>query len=344
MTGAAGRVGRRLIGRLVDDPDVVRLVALDVGPVPDPPHGIEAHVADVTVTDLVPLLSGIDTLVHLASVAGADAADDASERVVLDGTRRVLAAASEAGVSHIVAVTGAVVYGAWPNNPVPLTEEAPLRPNPGFGLAVQLAQVERVLADWADDHPGTTVAVLRPAPVVDGDGPGWLARALRAGVGLLGDDEPPAQFLHVDDLVGAIDVARSAGLDGPLNAAPDGWVDAETLRSLEGVASRLRLPDRVARQVASWGWQLGEGAVPAGLVPYTRQPWVIANDRLRAAGWVPAYTNEEAFVVSHEGTWWQHVSPRRRQELALGAAGALLLASTVGVAWLARRARRRSAG
>ena len=72
----------------------------------------------------------------------------------------------------IVRISSATVYGAWPNNPVPLTEDAPLRPNPHFSPAVQGAEVERLLAEWRADHPDVTVTTLRSAPVV---GPGRRA-------------------------------------------------------------------------------------------------------------------------------------------------------------------------
>ena len=53
-------------------------------------------------------------------------------RVNVEGTRRVLAAAAAVSATRIVRISSATVYGAWPSNPVPLTEDAPLRPNPHF--------------------------------------------------------------------------------------------------------------------------------------------------------------------------------------------------------------------
>ena len=54
---------------------------------------------------------------------------------------------------HVVALSSATVYGAWPNNPMPLTEDAPLRPNPDVAYAVQKSYVEHLVADWVDaDH------------------------------------------------------------------------------------------------------------------------------------------------------------------------------------------------
>jgi len=72
-------------------------------------------------------------------------------------------------------------------------------------------------------------------------------------------------------------------------------------------------------------------------VPYTMHPWVVANDRLRAAGWTPGYSNEEAYVAAHRAAPWATVSPQRRQELALAGAGAGLLALVVGGIAVVRR-------
>jgi hypothetical protein len=70
-------------------------------------------------------------------------------------------------------------------------------------------------------------------------------------------------------------------------------------------------------------------------------PWVVANDRIKAAGWTPSFTNEEAYVAGHRAAPWATVSPQRRQEIALAGAGAALVALIVGVIALLRRSSRR---
>src|SRR5439155_1133002 len=60
----------------------------------------------------------------------------------------------------------AMVYGAWPNNPVPLTEDAPLRPNPGFAYAASRAEIERAALEWREADDRRRLAVLRPATVL----------------------------------------------------------------------------------------------------------------------------------------------------------------------------------
>ena len=98
--------------------------------------------------------------------------------------RRVLDAASAVGTEHVVLLSSAIVYGAWANNPVPITEDAPLRPNPGVAVGVREGRAR------ADAPPsGATPTrpppsrILRPTVTVSADGNGWLARALaRSGV------------------------------------------------------------------------------------------------------------------------------------------------------------------
>jgi nucleoside-diphosphate-sugar epimerase len=346
VTGAAGALGRRACELALADPSVGRVVAVDRRPVPGLPPSVQVHQADLASADLKPLFEGADVLLHLAQADAVDAEVERPAGVVGDGqlAHRVLDAASAVGVQHVVLLSSATAYGAWANNPVPLTEEAPLRPNPGVAFAAEKSELERAAADWRDDHPGATVAVLRPTVTVRADGTdSWLARALSRTSPLpVTAEEPPAQFLDLVDLAAAVDLARRAGLDGPRNVAPDGWVDGETARALAGGTPRVRLPERVALRLAGLRWRWGMAATPPALLPYTVHPWVVANDRLKADGWSPTASNEEAIVASHQAGPWATLSPRRRQELALAASGLVLAGAVTGVVALIRRRARRS--
>lgn len=339
VTGAASALGRRVVALTVADPAVDRVIALDRRSLAGLPTSVDAHEVDLGQVDIKPLAEGADVIVHLAQATGATGTPIGEAG---DGelARLVLAAASAVGAQHVVLLSSATAYGAWANNPVPLTEDAPLRPNPGVPSAFEKAELERAAAEWRDDHPGTTVALLRPTVTVCPEGNGWLARALARSSALpITDDEPPAQFLDVADLASAVDVARRARLDGPRNVAPDGWIAGDTVRALAGGAPRLRLPERLALRLAGLRWQWGLAPTPPALLPFTVHPWVVANDRLKGEGWEPSSSNEEAYVGAHEAGPWATLSPRRRQELALGAAGLAILGTAVGIAALVRRRR-----
>lgn len=277
-----------------------------------------------------------DMLVWLAAY---DADARASRR---ESALAGLAAALDAQphATHVVLVSSAMVYGAWANNPVPLTEDAILRPDVEFAYARQLGAAEQLVDEWRLARPGRTVTVLRPAVAMAADGTSGLASALAAGMGQrMGEADPPAQFLHLDDLASAVALAVHQRLDGVYNVAPDGWVPGERVRALAGAVPKLKLPDRANEVVTNLRWRFQRGPIPPGLRSYTRSPWLVANDRLKAEGWRPTVTNEQAYVEGTEAKWWTMVSPKRRQELALGALVAVLVGVAVGVVRAVRRAR-----
>lgn len=333
VTGAAGALGRRVCTLAAADPTVARVVAIDRRPVRFL-GAVEGVEADLAVADLKPLFEGADVVIHLAQGDG-PVRDAVTSPAAGDGAlaHRVLDAAAAVGAAHLVLLSSAVAYGAWANNPVPLTEDAPLRPNPGVSFASEKAELERAAADWRDDHPGATVAVLRPTLTLAPEGRGWLARALRRGSLPVADNDPPAQYLDVDDLAAAVDLARRARLDGPRNVAPDGWVDGETARALAGGGPRVRLPERLALRVAGLRWRFGLAETPPVFLPYTVHPWVVANDRLRADGWTPASTNKEVLVA--------HETPSASRDLVAVAATAGVVLLAFGAAGLLARRRRR---
>ena len=159
-----------------------------------------------------------------------------------------LADAEAASASHLVMVSSAMVYGAFSNNPVPITEESVLRPDPEFVFARQLASAEELVEEWRRGADGRSVTVLRPALAMAEDGTSSLVRALAAGLGhRFGEDDPVAQFVHLDDVASAVALSVERRLDGVYNVAPDGWIPGERVRALTGDRLRFPLPERLAR-------------------------------------------------------------------------------------------------
>lgn len=279
-------------------------------------------------------------------LAAADADERARRRQSASyGLADALAAARAA--QHVVLVSSGLVYGAWPNNPVPLSEDQALRPDVEFDYARQLGAAELAVDQWRRARAGRSVTVLRPAVAMAADGTTVLARALAAGMGQRhGEDDPPAQFVHLDDLAAAVVLGAQRRLDGVYNVAPDGWVAGDRVRALAGVAPRLRLPDGINEVIGNLRWRFQRGPIPPGLRSYTRWPWLLANDKLRGEGWQPTITNEQTYVEGTEAKWFTMITPKRRQELSLGAMAGVSVAATGLVVllvrgwWVARRARR----
>jgi nucleoside-diphosphate-sugar epimerase len=281
------------------------------------------------------------TLVEVG-IADHDALGQRGQSVTV-GVEGLLEDADAIGADHLVVISSAMVYGALANNPIPLTEEAVLRPDPTFVYARQLAAAEAEIESWRARVPGRRVAMLRPAvPIAEG-GTSSLARALTAGSGqVFGETSPPTQFVHHDDVASAVAVAVRQHLDGVYNVAPDGSIPGDRVRALSGHRLRLPLPGRLADVVGALQWRFQRGPIPPGLRSYTRASWIVANDKLRAEGWRPTVTNEQAYVEGTEAKWWTMITPKRRQELALVGMIALVVGVVSSGAYVATRWWRRS--
>jgi nucleoside-diphosphate-sugar epimerase len=346
VTGSNGRLGQRVMALLADEPSerVARVVAIDRdGPTPINPR-IRFHRADLAEADIPALLAGCTAVIHLAS---SFSPDDLQDDAVL--ARRVCDAAAQSAVRTLVLISSAAVYGAWPDNPVPITEAHQPNPNPGFAFASSRLELEAVGARWRDGAPGRSVAILRPAvtPSLSGQS-GWLARAVGPSkVDLLLATPPPVQFVHLDDVASAALHAAVLGLDGVFNVAPDKWLRGEDAPPLMGMAISIPATGPV-REVASALVRgvvyplLALGPRPAGALPWSRYPWVVANDRLRATGWAPLSSTEEVLVAQRPPSKVARIFARRRQEVTIAALGGVGL-GTVGAAaaFLRRWARRR---
>jgi len=97
-----------------------------------PPHGGIAFGWD----RITALLAGSGGWAGAATAVATAQAARAAPLTVLD-------AAGAVGATHLVLLSSATAYGAWANNPVPLTEDAPLRPNPELEFAVRAAERDR---------------------------------------------------------------------------------------------------------------------------------------------------------------------------------------------------------
>jgi nucleoside-diphosphate-sugar epimerase len=340
VTGAASGIGEALARRLTSRDDLGRVVAIDErrGNVP----GATWRVLNPRDPALAGRLGKVDTVVHLAFDTSVDG--DATERSELNlrGVQTVLTAAAATGVRRVVLVTSAMVYGALPDNPVPLDEDAPLRALPDGALLSNLLEVESLARTAPLTHPGLSVTVVRPAALV---GPGidtLLTRHFEAPrLLVVRDAHPRWQFCHLDDLVSALEVAALEQVTGVVTVGCDGWMEQSEVELISGLR-HIELPSSLAFGTAERLHRLGVIPAPASDLQYVVHSWVVGSARLRAAGWRPTYDNPTCLGVLLEEIAGHHAVASRRvgkREATIGATGAAV--AVVGTAALVRRARRK---
>lgn len=292
MVGGAGFIGRAVVQELERrgaSPLVVDRVGVD-------PLDITAADAEARLQARF-RVAGVHAILHLAARVdpAANAAErEAARRLHEDGTRAVVRAARAAGAGRLVLASSATVYGAHADNPIPLEESAPLRPNAFAYAEDKLAQEEIV----AREGQGLSVAVARPAIVYGASARNYLTEVFTRAPVLpaLDGARPPLQFVHVSDVAAALATLALGEAEGPFNVAPADWLSFDEVARLAGKRI-LAVPSRALAPFLDLGARFlpAHLRAPAAMVPYLKHPFVLSARRLMEhTGWQPRVSSAEA--------------------------------------------------
>jgi GDP-4-dehydro-6-deoxy-D-mannose reductase len=252
ITGAAGFVGRHLTAHLEACGDEV--VGVDRFPIEG------SDLPGVDITDAAAVASLMETIrpeaiYHLAGwadVGGSWKAPVEAFRANAEGTLNVLGAAVDAGVSRVLAVSSADVYGKVEPAELPLTEDSPLRPASPYaaskvaadylGLQAWLGRALPVLRVRAFNHlgPGQTDKFVAPAIA------SRIARAERDGNDAplpIGDLSARRDFTDVRDVVRAYRLLMEKGEAGEVYNVCSG-VDLAVQDLADQMLAQARIPLR----------------------------------------------------------------------------------------------------
>ena len=303
VVGSQGFLGKRLVARMLEDPDVDRVVAIDIRPPELPVPKLLFARLDLTRPTAAQELSrilhdeGAGTLVHLAFLANPIGNPTYAHELEAIGTLHVLHACADARVRRLVVQSMTALYGAHPKHPALIPEAWPQAGVRSRFLADK-AEAERQVLRFAAEHPAVSTAVLRLANVVGPTVKNLFTRYLSAPLAptLLGHD-PLVQVIHEDDAVAALRVAvERPELTGAFNVCADGVVPLSTALRLTG-ARAVPLPRPFAAAAMRTLRTAGVFPTPASLLDFLRYPCVADGSRFRReAGFAPLHTTRDAIV------------------------------------------------
>ena len=288
LTGATGFIGSRLLPLLLADPEVATVRSVARRPLPA--HAKLVHTrAGLADTSAPRALEGVDVLLHLAFRMWRDGSANRLGPENLVGTANVLAARP----ARVVFASSATVYGAWPDNPLPLTEDAEPRPNPEVPYAVQKLEAERLCAEAAPTACLRICAVMGPHadPRVRRSAAGY-----RLAVPAVSGVAQALQFLHEDDAAAALHAAARSAATGVFNVATADWMSELDISRVAG-GRVMRLPLKVVLPAS-------EVLARLRLLPFGADRSIFLNgpialDPGRAAeafGWRPTRTSPEVLA------------------------------------------------
>ena len=267
---------------------------------------------------------------HLASMVNPTNAKQRKLAYAVDvqGTRNILEACIRYGTRRLIVTSSGAAYGYHADNPVPITEDRPLKPYTAFPYSHHKQLVETMLAEHVSTGLGPEIVIFRSGTIV-GETTSNQITALFEKARLLAirGSDSPFVFIWDEDVVGALMHAgrlkgrarlkspafrkrAEANSDsqsdgnsesflapaGVYNLAGDGWL---TVRDLAGLLNKeIRwLPAGPLKLILGLARPLRLSRYGPEQIDFLRYRPVLDNTRLKEVfGYSPAKSSLEAFL------------------------------------------------
>jgi UDP-glucose 4-epimerase len=295
VTGLGTFWGSRLAQYLEAQPSIEVLVGVDTREPRVPLERTEFVRVDASFDVLARIVQAaqIDTILHTHLVVDSTQARGRHihETNVIE-TMNLLAAAGAAGstVRKFVLKSSTLLYGSNYQDPYFFREGMSRTRAPRTRVERSLVEVAAIVRDFAEDNPDIVVTKLEFANVLGRDIDSAFSRLLRRPVvpEILGFD-PRLQFVHEDDVTGALAYATLRDVPGEYNVAGEEPIPWSEVCKIAG-KRRVALPPIATGLAASPLHYARLADMPAELLSLLRYGRAVDTSRYRRAGFRYHYT------------------------------------------------------
>jgi UDP-glucose 4-epimerase len=295
ITGIAGGQGRLLARRLLENYEVCGVDRVEWE---GHPRGVRVHVGDLRKKKFEDVIrTELPTaIVHMGFVRHFRVAERVRHDVNVRGTKQLLDHCANHGVQALIVLSSSYVYGAFPENPYYMDEDAPLSASRSYPEIRDLVEMDTLASAFLWRYPHIRTCVLRPVNVLGYHVHSMIGQYLRQRrVPTVMGFDPMMQFLHEEDLSEAIALALEHGLQGVFNVTGPGQVPLHTaIRETGGTA--VPLPEPLLRPLFERAFRWGLSPYPPGAIDFLKYPVTVSGERfVDATGFRCLFGLEEIF-------------------------------------------------
>lgn len=291
ITGISGRLGRLLAKRLHREGEW-EIVGIDRRSFPDKPADIEHRRVDLRSkrTRDVFRQKRPQALVHLGLMHDPRQSRIEHHQWNVEGTGQLLEYCRIYKVPKVVFLSSHSVYGARPENPQFLTEDAPLLGAQDYPGMRDLVEADMLAGSFFWKCQELETVILRPVHILGqvNNAASNYFRMKRVPV-LLGFD-PMFQVVHEEDVVEGLVLALRPGIKGIFNLPGPGEVPLSViLRELKAVA--VPIPHPLAHSLLRLLWKAGRSPFEGPEINHLRYVAMVDGSRARTElEYVPKHT------------------------------------------------------
>jgi UDP-glucose 4-epimerase len=305
VTGASGNVGTSVLEALGSEPQVKEVVGIARRrPEVEMPK-VEWVEADVVEDDLAPLVEGADAVVHLAWAIQPSRDESVTERINVEGSRRVFEATAAAEVPALVHASSVGAYSPGPKRRQ-VDENWPVDGIKTSFYSRHKAACESLLDELEGRAPELRVVRMRPGLIFKSEAASEIRR-LFAGPFLPGflvqkrlvpllPRVPRLRFqaVHSRDVGEAYRQAVVRDVHGAFNIAAEPEIGVDELCEFFGARS-FPLPAGALRGAASLSWKLRLQPTSPGWLDLALGVPMMDTTRAREElGWEPTTSSLDA--------------------------------------------------
>jgi len=302
ITGMSGYIGTLFVKKLIELDWVESIYGMDLKPFDFEHEKVHFQIMSINSEELSNELVRInpDIVVHLSFIVNPIHDEILSYKVNVEGTENLLHAVKEANVSQLMVASSGTAYGAFPDNPVPLTEEHPIRKHGTFQYANNKAIVEEMTKQFGDENKDIILSIIRPTVVYGEKVDNYLSGILEYPIiPRIKGYSPDLQFVHEDDVVRAMVTIIEKKGRGGYNISPNNHITlSEIIKMME--KKSIFIPYTFAKIAINTAWKLKLKfqKYPLGFMDYMMYPWILSSDKLiNELDFKYEYTSKQAISV-----------------------------------------------
>lgn len=296
ITGISGGQGRLVTQRLID---THRIVGVDRSPWDGHPSQVKMYQIDLRKKAFEDVFrkEQPSVVIHLAFIRHFRAAPEVRHEVNVVGTKRVMELCQKHGVKQFLLLSSHYVYGALPENPYFLDEDAPLNASRTYPEIRDLVESDALATGFLWKYPEIHTVVMRPVNIL-----GYYVHSaigtylkIRRVPTMIGFD-PMMQFIHEEDVTEAIAIAIENRIRGVFNVVGPGSVPLSVAVHETG-GKTLPMPEPLARFAIGQAFKYGLYPFPPGAIDFIKYPCTLDGSRLqKETSFSPLFSLREIFA------------------------------------------------
>lgn len=224
-----------------------------------------------------------DIVYHLGRISHSKNDDNVlAKRIDLSvmGTNRILELCERSGIKKVIILSTFHVYGAYPDNSIFLSEEAPLRASIKHPELRDVVEMDQICTNWMWKNQNTiSTVVLRPCNIIGTLIQNTMTRFLSGSISLRPMDYNPFfQFIHEFDMANILYRALDELPTGTYNVAGEEYISLREALDVVGTRA-IPFPMILAGGLNSLLRRLNV-EVPPYLLDYLKFSCLISNHKL----------------------------------------------------------------